>query len=508
MSRSKHFITAILTGYTSLGVNVLCTLASVPLALHYLTKQEFGLWALITQLSGYLLLLEFGMSSSVARFLSDHKDDINGGEYGSVLNTGFRVFLIQGTLVATLGFLAAKVGPTILALPPHLHSVFTKLAALQALLTGISLATRATAAPLWPHQRNDVSNLAASLSLIVSLITLWLCYYLGLKLFSLVIASAAGSLASIVASIIACQHLRLYPQRGSWGKFDNAIFRRMLHYGSDLFMLNLGFQLIASSQIIVISRTLGLESATTWSIATKLGTMAQQFVMKIFDSSAAGLTELLVRNENKRLLARFQDVFALTSVLAAVVAGGITLFNGVFINFWTSGKISWPENNNLLMGAVVFFFCLTRCHIGLICLHKNLAGMKYATIGEGVLFIVAALIFGRTYGLPAILAASTASNLLVTGWYALARSALYFDLSFVTVGKWIAKPTALLLFGAILHQIFNLEIISNQSSFINISLRGYAFISYLCMAWIFVVPLNLKKEIQNRLRNALNSKIS
>jgi O-antigen/teichoic acid export membrane protein len=117
MSRSKRFVTGLLTGYASLGVNILYTLASVPLALHYLTKQEFGLWALITQLSGYLLLLEFGMSGSVARFLSDHKDDINGGEYGSVLNTGFRVFLIQGILVATLGFLAAKVGPTILALP-------------------------------------------------------------------------------------------------------------------------------------------------------------------------------------------------------------------------------------------------------------------------------------------------------------------------------------------------------------------------------------------------------
>jgi len=31
----------------------------------------------VTQLTGYLVLLEFGMAGSVSRFLADHKDDIN-----------------------------------------------------------------------------------------------------------------------------------------------------------------------------------------------------------------------------------------------------------------------------------------------------------------------------------------------------------------------------------------------------------------------------------------------
>ena len=53
MSRLKKFTRSLLSGYVALGANIFYTLASVPLALHYLGKAEFGLWALVSQISGY-----------------------------------------------------------------------------------------------------------------------------------------------------------------------------------------------------------------------------------------------------------------------------------------------------------------------------------------------------------------------------------------------------------------------------------------------------------------------
>ena len=79
MSRSKRFVTNLVSSYATIGINILYTVVSIPLALHYLDKEEFGLWVLVTQMAGYLMLLEFGMSGSVARSLSDHKDEIEHG---------------------------------------------------------------------------------------------------------------------------------------------------------------------------------------------------------------------------------------------------------------------------------------------------------------------------------------------------------------------------------------------------------------------------------------------
>ena len=70
MSRSSLYVRSLASGYVTLAANTAFTLASVPLALHYLSENEFGLWALSTQLAGYIALVDFGMSAAVAFWLS------------------------------------------------------------------------------------------------------------------------------------------------------------------------------------------------------------------------------------------------------------------------------------------------------------------------------------------------------------------------------------------------------------------------------------------------------
>jgi hypothetical protein len=79
MTRAKYFFSALFAGYASLAANFFFTFLSVPIALHFLSKEQFGLWALVVQLGGYLVLVDLGMSTSVARFLADFKDSKDQG---------------------------------------------------------------------------------------------------------------------------------------------------------------------------------------------------------------------------------------------------------------------------------------------------------------------------------------------------------------------------------------------------------------------------------------------
>ena len=92
MTRTRHFLHSLFAGYASFGANFLFTFVSVPLALHYLPKEEFGLWSLVLQIAGYLMLIDLGMTSSVARFLANYKDNMESGDYGNVLRTGHAIF--------------------------------------------------------------------------------------------------------------------------------------------------------------------------------------------------------------------------------------------------------------------------------------------------------------------------------------------------------------------------------------------------------------------------------
>ena len=158
MSRLKQFTRSLVSGYVLLGANIFYTLASVPLALHYLGKAEFGLWALTSQLGGYILLIDLGMSTSVSRILIDHKDDRANGAYGSVIKTGALVGAVQGALIILAGTVLSFLAGSLLNVPADLQREFIWLMAGQSVLLGVNFATRIFGQLLFAHQRLDVAN--------------------------------------------------------------------------------------------------------------------------------------------------------------------------------------------------------------------------------------------------------------------------------------------------------------------------------------------------------------
>src|ERR1700682_1416227 len=97
--RLRRFFQAVASGYALLIANALYVLGSIPLALHFLERREFGLWALAMQLTGYLQLVDVGMSASISRHLIDYKDQRMQGDYGGMIQTGALVLVVQGLCV-------------------------------------------------------------------------------------------------------------------------------------------------------------------------------------------------------------------------------------------------------------------------------------------------------------------------------------------------------------------------------------------------------------------------
>src|SRR5437762_1457571 len=121
MSRFRKVIHSVASGYFVLGAAALYSLATLPLGLHYLSPERVGLWTLMASISGYLSQIDLGMSSSLARLLIDHKDDRETSAYGSLIKTGWLVLLLQGSVIAVVGFFIASPLAGALAIQPDLR---------------------------------------------------------------------------------------------------------------------------------------------------------------------------------------------------------------------------------------------------------------------------------------------------------------------------------------------------------------------------------------------------
>jgi O-antigen/teichoic acid export membrane protein len=268
---------------------------------------------------------------------------------------------------------------------------------------------------LYAWQRIDICNYSGIAQLVIGLGVLWIGFYLGLGVFSLLAGFMAGWLGGTAICFFACLHLGFWPKTGEWGHASRAQFRELFNYGADIFLISIGTQLIMSSQTVLVSRQLGMEAAALWSVMTKAFTVISQIVFRVVGNAMPAFAEMHVRKENDRMWSRYRAMFITVSVLAGYCGVLFAACNGPFVTVWMHGQFSWPAINNALLAAWLVVMIEQCCHNSLIMFLKEIRGLKYVYLAEGVVFIgVSAAILPST-GLTGMLLCSLLATALLTG---------------------------------------------------------------------------------------------
>jgi O-antigen/teichoic acid export membrane protein len=412
--RIKRFLISITTGYLAITINIAYTMASIPLALHYLGKEEFGLWALSQQIAGYILLLDLGLSNAISRFFSNWKDNVDCPEYKELFGTSFVVFIAQGILIALMGIAFSLIAPWLFHIPESLSRIFQKVLILITSLSGFSVACRGISGPIWAFQRLDVANASMAFNLISSFGILWLGFHWGWGIYSLALAIVPAAIITPVAMYFFCRHSGYYPKSGILGRPNRELFWKLFHFGKDTMLISLGQQMVNASQLMIVSRFIGLEMAATFAVGTKIFALGQQFVGKVLESAAPGLTEIYVRGDRELFRRRYWKIIDISMALATIGAAGLILGNQSLISIWTDGLIHWPMQCDVLLGFLLVATTLSRCFTGLFGMIGNMRPIRFIYLMEGLIFLTTAYFAATRYGLIGVVAASLVAHIIVT----------------------------------------------------------------------------------------------
>lgn len=414
MKRSRQFAKNTAMGYAQVVANIGFTILSVPLALQYLGKEEFGLWALSQQIGGYFLLIDLGLSSAMSRLLANHKDNLNGGPYGSLLLTGGLVFVVQGALLALLGSLFALIAPPLFNIPESLANDFRNVLVILSVLSGAAIALRSVTSPLWAFQRLDISYGFGVVSLVGGLGCLWLGFKAGWGIYSFAWASLPPMVVCTAWGLIFCLRNNFYPSRGCWTKPSWRAFKEMFIFGKDVMLMAIGSQLVNASQIMILGRVAGLEAAATYSIGTKFYSLGTQLTGRLFESSAPALTEMLVRKEFGLLKERFADIFRTSLFIATSGAVALVVANATVVMWWTSGVVEWSFRWDLLLGALLLATTCSRCLVGLFGIAGDLRPVRNLYLAEAMVFIAIGIPATARFGIAGLMGASLLVHLVLT----------------------------------------------------------------------------------------------
>lgn len=444
MSRLKNFSRNLATSYLQLAVNVVYSLVSIPLILHWLPPSEFGMWAVLTQLMAYISLVDLGINQAIARFLVDHKDRRFEGEYGALVKTSALVSLVQGLIVLVLVTLGSPLLASLMNIPAEYSATFINLMRIQGAIAAFTFCMNPLGIMLNAHQRMDLIARTGIYNLLAALGLLWLFLIRGNGIKSFVIAGAITAMISTCQLFWHCRRLGLLPQAGEGGTVSWRQFREVFLYGKDVFLMNLGAQLVNTSQTIIISRTLGLEVAAIWAVGTKLFVLMGRVQFQPLSAAMAGLSEMVARNEMERLRTRFQSIVVLSASLGVFLGVSFALCNSLFVTVWTRGAITWLPINDVLLGFWIFLTSLQMTHCNLVLVTKQIGAMRYLYFGEGCCFVLASLMLGYHWGLPGLLLCSIVCILIFSYQFGLRRSQRYFSVSFFDLAfTWVRSSLKL-----------------------------------------------------------------
>jgi O-antigen/teichoic acid export membrane protein len=381
MSRFRKAVHGVASGYVSLAAAAVYSLAILPLGLKHLSPERLGLWTLMNSIAGYLSQIDLGMSSSLARLLIDHKDDRQSCAYGSLIKTGWLVLAAQGILVAIVGFLIAPPLASLLQIESELRPEFISLLRWMTASWALGFATRIFSHLLQAHQRMDLVNYMQVWNLAVGFVLMWVLLAHGVGVIALAWVTLLVSSFGNLMLLIFCWRLHLFPHRGFWGRASWNQFRTIFLFGKDIFLVSVGAQLIVASQPLIITRQLGIASATLWYAGTRVFNLVSQAIWRLSDASMPAFAEMMVRDEKPLLRERYKTVVIVTASFAGFAAVSYVLSNSLFVGIWTSlskkHEFFWPSGNDLLLGVWMIVMAVLHCHNVFILTTKQVGFMRY-----------------------------------------------------------------------------------------------------------------------------------
>lgn len=414
MNRTQRFFRSILSGYACTFVVAACSFASIYLSLRFLSVPQFGLWALVFQINGYLLLTDFGISNAVGRFLMDWKDQRPSKQYGETFLAGLLILFLQAGVLFSLSLAVVFWAPALLRIPQELIPAFRLLVFGQALISAVFFPLRVFSFALVAYGRFDWINAGGAMGQLASLGAFAYGLKHGWGLPSYLLGSLMDALSTASIVLIANRKLHLLPKLSEcvWPRFG--VLSKLFYYGRDMFLVLFGRRILFASQVIILSRFAGLESVAAWAVGSKMFFFCRDFSNQIAQASGPLLIEIYTRGEFLLASKKLQDLALLSGSFATILGSFLIVGNRPFVSLWTKGLIQWETCLDVVLALILMITCLFAVLSHVFGMTKDLATIRWVGLKESLLFLVFACFLTKSLGIFGMVLAHLSAACLIS----------------------------------------------------------------------------------------------
>lgn len=403
--------------YLRMGSQVLCGLVAIPLALHFLSTEQFGLWAFVAQSLGYLLLLDLGVGHSLGRLLAEPLHAGNEQEWNGWFNLALIVVTIQAAVVLGVGLLLVNPILHWFAIPAPLFTEARELWLIMLVLNAVMFPLRLFRGIVGAQNRSYWISGGAALGAWGGL----LAFYVFLKAGWGVLAYGwlAGTQLCLTMGLpLAATLFGPHRFRLSWRNIPWRHLRELFGFSLALFTISMAGQVVFMSQSLVITKILGLAAVASFTVCSRVPMLLMQAIWQPFDSFIPRWQIYWAKGQKPALTREFRRMFRFTVGFAVVAMVCCFSLNRWFVFIFGKQSLYAGKTFDFFFAIFVMAQVWAHCLAYNFILSKRMKGLTVVT-GVGVpLFLIAAIVGTKLYGLTGYIVFTTVWDLIgVELWY-------------------------------------------------------------------------------------------
>lgn len=388
-----------------------------PFLVHNLGDMGYGIWSLVTSLSGYLLLMDLGIGSSLTRYVSKYYKIKDHTNLVSFVNSALLLYLIIGLLIVLISPVTAKVLLLIIKVDPEYKDPLYWLVIITSVDVAILLIRTSLRGVFQGLQRYEIINLVFILLHIVKAFSFYMLITFGLGLLSM---ASTGLILNLIAVFLFTMIIRYsyYFIHFNFKTVNKSSIKSIYNYSLFSFILMISNQVIYYSSSFVIGFFISASAITYYSIAWSLMEYSKRFCLAFSSVFVPVISEYEAVSNYDKIKDILNKGTKYTLILTMPLCVGVLMFGRPFIALWMGEDYADVCSSILIILIIGQFFELPQriCSSVLkgISMHKNFA---IATAISGFFNLVLSIVLVQKYGLLGVALGTTIPQVFLFGIY-------------------------------------------------------------------------------------------
>lgn len=334
MSSAKVIIRNLTANWVGFGTNLVVMFFLSPFIVHTLGVTQYGIWQLLTVLTGYMGILDLGVRASTGRYIILFLGKKEFDKVDETIRTGLGLYACVGGLIFVSSIIIASIFPWIFpSAPSEYHAVVSAILPILAVNIWVSALRTVLSSVLTAHERFDLSRGSDLIMLAIQTVGTVAALKFGYQLIGLTAAVVGSNIIGLLVTYYLAN--RIHVELKLWPLIlKKERVSELWNYGIGAFIIAISAKIIGQTDFILVGNLISVDAVAVYGVGAMLLYYSNTVLGQIGYTFFPALQRAVAQDEMGSARWLLFRQIRLAMILGIAMFVGFIFFGEAFIQLW------------------------------------------------------------------------------------------------------------------------------------------------------------------------------